>query len=239
MLVGQSRILLVDSQPIVRRGLAVIIDREMDLTVCGEAADISAGIEAALLLKPELAVIDISLNRPDSFEILRDMRATNPALRVLILSTQDDTVYAERALRAGAQGYLMKQEDTRNILVAIRRILGGEVYVSDRVASKMLKRFGRDGCNSRRGTLDRLTEREMEVFRLIGEGRKTRQISEKLHVSVKTVETYQAHIKAKMGLHNGHELTDHARRWAAGQTQPAETSVPRQILGSVVTAVAC
>jgi DNA-binding NarL/FixJ family response regulator len=213
----------VDDHPIVRQGLQQMIDREPDLKVCGEAEEARSALQAIATLKPDIVVMDISLTGPSGIEILRSVRQTDAKLRVLVLSMHDETVYAERALRAGANGYIMKQEATEKVLVALRKILGGEVYVSDRVANKMLKQFVGGAPASRRSPLDDLTDRELEVFRLIGEGHGTRQISDELHLSVKTVETYQAHIKEKMGLRNARELVQFAIQWAIGENQSIES----------------
>ena len=222
--VKRSRVLLVDDHPIVRQGLHLMIDREPDLMVCGEAEEARSALHAISELKPDIVVMDISLNGPSGIEVLRTVRQADSKLRVLVLSMHDENVYAERALRAGANGYIMKQEATDKVLVAMRRILGGEVYVSDRIASKMLKQFVGGAPASRRSPLDDLTDRELEVFRLIGEGHGTRQISDQLHLSVKTVETYQAHIKEKMGLKNARELVQFAIQWSISENQPADDS---------------
>jgi DNA-binding NarL/FixJ family response regulator len=203
-------VLLVDDHPVVRQGLALLINREPDLAVCGDAEEASAALRRIEELKPDLIVVDISLKGPDGLDLLKDIRARDPNLPVLILSMLDELLYAERALRAGANGYIMKQEATERVLVAIRRILGGEVYVSDRMADRMLHRFVGGGQTSQRSPIAALTDRELEVFRLIGEGRGTRQIAEELHISVKTVESYQAHIKEKLCLKNSRELVQRA-----------------------------
>jgi DNA-binding NarL/FixJ family response regulator len=203
-------VLLVDDHPIVRQGLALLINREPDLAVCGDAEEASSALSRIEDLEPDLIVVDISLKGPDGLDLLKDIRARDPNLPVLILSMLDELLYAERALRAGANGYIMKQEATERVLVAIRRILGGEVYVSDRMADRMLHRFVGGGQAEQGSPIAALTDRELEVFRLIGEGRGTRQIAEELHISVKTVESYQAHIKEKLSLKNSRELVQRA-----------------------------
>ncbi len=226
MTTKQSRVLLVDDHPIVRQGLRQMIDRESDLAVCGEAEEARSALHSIATLKPDIVVMDISLNGPSGIEILRTVRQTDTQLRVLVLSMHDETVYAERALRAGANGYIMKQEATEKVLVALRRILGGEVYVSDRVANKMLRKFVGGSPASPHSPLDDLSDRELEVFSLIGDGHGTRQISDELHLSVKTVETYQAHIKEKMGLKNARELVQCAIQWAISENQASDSSQP-------------
>src|SRR5271168_960483 len=189
------KVLLVDDHPIVRQGLALLIERETDLTVCGEADGAHSAFQAISALAPDLVVLDISLSGPDGLDVLKELRTKTASLPVLILSMHDETIYAERAMRAGANGYIMKQEATEKVLVAIRRILQGEVYLSDRLTSTMLQQFVRGTSPAKSSPLLALTDRELEVFRLIGEGHGTRQIADELHLSVKTIESYQAHIK--------------------------------------------
>lgn len=209
----KSRILVVDDHPIVRQGLALLINQEADLLVCGEAEEAMGAMHVAASSKPDVLIVDISLNGPDGLDLLKNIRNVYPTLPVLILSMHDESIYAERALRAGANGYIMKQEATEKVLVALRRILGGEIYVSDRVANKMLKHYITGSGTLRNSSIADLSDRELEVFRLIGEGHGTRQIAEELHLSIKTVETYQAHIKEKLSLRSARELMQHAIQW--------------------------
>jgi DNA-binding NarL/FixJ family response regulator len=209
----KSRVLLVDDHPIVRQGLALLIDRETDLCVCGEADGAHSAFTAIAALRPDMVVLDISLNGPDGLDVLKEIRTKTTNLPVLILSMHDESIYAERAMRAGASGYIMKQEATEKVLVAIRRILQGEVYLSDRLTNTMLQQFVRGASPAKGSPLVNLTDRELEVFRLIGEGHGTRQIAEELHLSVKTIESYQAHIKEKLALRNARELVQHAIEW--------------------------
>jgi DNA-binding NarL/FixJ family response regulator len=211
--VAKKRILVVDDHPIVRQGLGLLINREPDLVVCGEAEKATEAMRVLASAMPDVLIVDISLNGPDGLDLLKDVRLAHPILPVLILSMHDESIYAERALRAGANGYIMKQEATEKVLVAVRRILNGEIYVSDRVASRMLRHYITGSGTMRDSSLADLSDRELEVFRLIGEGHGTRQIAETLHVSVKTVESYQAHIKEKLSLRSGRELMQHAIRW--------------------------
>jgi len=207
---GVSKIFIVDDHPIVRQGLALLINRELDLTVCGNAEEANSALQKIESLKPHVVIVDISLNGPDGLDLLKEIRMRDPNLPVLILSMLDELLYAERALRAGASGYIMKQEATEQVLVAIRRILAGEIYVSDRMANKMLHRLVGASLPLAGSPIANLTDRELEVFRLIGDGHGTRQIAEELHISVKTVESYQAHIKDKLALKNGRELVQRA-----------------------------
>jgi DNA-binding NarL/FixJ family response regulator len=211
--VKKCRVLLVDDHPIVRQGLALLIEREADLCVCGEAEGAHSAYHAIDTLRPDLVVLDISLNGPDGLDVLKEIRMKSGILPVLILSMHDESIYAERAMRAGANGYIMKQEATEKVLVAIRRILQGEVYLSDRLTSTMLQQYVRGTSPAKGSPLFNLTDRELEVFRLIGEGHGTRQIADELHLSVKTIESYQAHIKEKLALRNARELVQHAIEW--------------------------
>jgi DNA-binding NarL/FixJ family response regulator len=206
----KKTVLIVDDHPLLRQGLALMINREQDLAVCGEASDAVAAMQQLTSLKPDIVIIDISLNGPDGLDLLKNLRLLHPTLPVLILSMHDESTYAERALRAKANGYIMKQEATEKVLVAVRRILNGEIYLSDRMANKLLHQFFSGGPNYLGSRLSSLSDRELEVFRLIGEGCSTRQIAERLTLSVKTVETYQAHIKEKLSLQSGRELVQHA-----------------------------
>ena len=203
----------MDDHPIVRQGLALFIEREPDLMVCGEAEDANSALQAIRDAAPDFVILDISLNGPDGLELLKTLRMRYPNLPALVLSMHDESVYAERALRAGANGYIMKQEAADKVITAIRHILGGDVYLSDNLTKRMLQQFV-NGSISPRDPLAKLSDRELEVFRLIGAGHGTRQIADELHVSTKTVESYQAHIKEKLALRNARELVQHAVEWS-------------------------
>jgi len=209
----KSKVFVVDDHPIVRQGLALLINRESDLTVCGEAEDAQTAMQAVATVKPDILVVDISLNGPDGLDLLKDVRMRHPELPVLILSMHDESIYAERALRAGAQGYIMKQEATEKVLVALRRILSGEIYVSERIANRMLQRYIGSRSIGRPSSIADLTDRELEVFRLMGQGVETRKIAEMLNLSLKTVQAYCARIKEKLSLNNATELLREAVRW--------------------------
>lgn len=206
----KKTVFVVDDHPLLRQGLALLINREEDLEVCGEAEEAQAAMNALAAKQPDVLIADISLNGPDGLDLLKTLRTQYPDLPVLILSMHDETIYAERALRARANGYIMKQEATEKVLVAVRRILDGEIYLSDRMANKLLHKYVSGASADMNSRLSILSDRELEVFRLIGEGRSTRQIAEKLRLSIKTVETYQAHIKEKLSLRSGRELVQHA-----------------------------
>jgi DNA-binding NarL/FixJ family response regulator len=206
----KKTVFIVDDHPLLRQGLGLLVNREPDLVVCGEAEEAQTAMREIAAKIPDILIADISLNGPDGLELLKNLRMLYPNLPVLILSMHDESIYAERALRARANGYIMKQEATEKVLVAVRRILGGDIYLSDRMANKLLHQYVSGASVDMHSRLSALSDRELEVFRLIGEGRGTRQIAEKLHLSIKTVETYQAHIKDKLSLHSGRELVQHA-----------------------------
>src|SRR5271154_4786794 len=209
----RKKVFVVDDHPIVRQGLSLLINQEADLFVCGEAEEMHAALSAIQAASPDILIVDISLNGPDGLELLKNARISSPRLPVLILSMHDESIYAERALRAGANGYIMKQEATEKVMVALRRILSGEIYLSDRIGNRMLKHYITGSGTLRNSSIADLSDRELEVFRLIGEGHGTRQIAEELHLSVKTVESYQAHIKEKLSLRSARELMQHAIQW--------------------------
>jgi DNA-binding NarL/FixJ family response regulator len=212
---GRARVFVVDDHPIVRQGLALLVNSQPDLEVCGEADDAQTALGTLDAARPDVLVVDISLNGPDGLELVKAVRARTETLPVLVLSVHDESLYAERALRAGANGYIMKQEATDRVLTALRRTLNGEVYLSNRAASRMVQQYvqGPGGGRVRRPALAALSDRELEVFRLIGEGHSTRQIANDLRLSVKTVETHQAHIKEKLSLRTARELMQHAIEW--------------------------
>jgi DNA-binding NarL/FixJ family response regulator len=208
--VKKKTVFVVDDHPLLRQGLALMINREPDLTVCGEAEEAQTALKAIAAKKPDILIADISLNGPDGLDLLKTVRSLYPSLPVLVLSMHDEAIYAERALRARANGYIMKQEATEKVLIAVRRILSGDIYLSDRMANKLLHQYITGCAVDLKSRLSTLSDRELEVFRLIGEARTTRQIAEKLHLSIKTIETYQAHIKDKLSLRSGRELVQHA-----------------------------
>lgn len=210
---GHATVFLVDEHPIVLQGLAELIKQECDLVICGQAEDSSRALQAIVELKPDVVIAEISLKGSDGIELIRNVKAHCPSTHVLVLSIHDESLYAERALLAGAEGYVMKQEIPQKILMALRRILDGELAVSDMVASRFLQRaIGRNVALTS-SLFEHLSNRELHVFRLIGQGRGTRQIAEELHLSVKTVEVYNSRIKKKLGLSNSRELLTHAIHW--------------------------
>jgi DNA-binding NarL/FixJ family response regulator len=207
------KIFIVDDHAVMRQGLARLLGDEKDLEVCGEAENASDALKAIGRLKPDLAIVDISLTGRTGIDLIRDVRHHHPGLCVLVLSMHDETIYSERVLRAGGRGYLMKQEGGKVLMQAIRQVLKGQVYLSEKMSAKVLDRLS-NGPPTTGSPLELLSDREMEVFQLIGEGLGTRQIAEQLHLSMKTVEVYRAHIKRKLSLEDGTALVRYAIRWA-------------------------
>jgi DNA-binding NarL/FixJ family response regulator len=217
---GKRTVLIVDDHPIVRQGLAQLINQESDLLVCGQAEDAHEAIAAIRELNPNMVIVDISLKETSGVELIKDLKVQYPDLPVLTLSMHDEAVYGERALRAGARGYIMKQEATEKVVTAIRRVLAGEVYVSDGMAAKMVSKLVGGGVSRKSASpIEGLSDRELEVFRMIGEGYNTREMAEKLHLSVKTIETYRAHIKDKLALQDAGELLRSAIQWVNSELQ--------------------
>lgn len=213
-----QKIVLVDDHPIVRQGLVNLINQEPDLEVCGEADDAYQAIKVIADRNPDLAIIDISLEEVSGIELIKDIKVRYPSLITLALSMHDEFLYAERALRAGAKGYVMKHEATEKVVQAIRKVLGGDLFVSEKMAAKLVNKFVGRQTQSGISAIETLSDRELEVFTLIGRGYGTRQIADQLHLSIKTIETYRAHIKEKLNLASGPELLRHAIQWVNSQT---------------------
>ncbi len=209
----RAEVLIVDNCPIIRRGLVELIDQEKDLVVCGEAESILSALDGIQRYSPQVVLLDLSLGHESGLELIKDIKVRYPAVSMLVLSMHEEEFYAERVLRAGAKGYIMKQQATDQILTAIRRVLGGEVYLSDAMSSKILRNVTGETPTKAGSPIDRLSDRELEVFRLIGGGLGTRQIAERFSRSVKTVETYREHIKLKLDLKDSSELVQNAIQW--------------------------
>ncbi len=210
---GKYKIFVVDDHPLVREGLRRLINPQPHLSICGEAATTDQALKSIPVLKPDLMILDLTLAGSDGLDLIKDMKLRSLKPLVLVLSMHDESLYAERALRAGAKGYIMKQEASKEVLKAIHRILAGEIYVSEKMSDKMLHKVADGNLDEKKPPEGALSDRELQVFQLIGQGRGTRQIAEELHISAKTVESYRAHIKVKMNLTNAHELTQHAIHW--------------------------
>lgn len=210
---ARRTILIVDDHPMLRRGLAALIESEPGLTVCGEAATRSAALEAIRASPPDLVIVDLVLGDSHGLDLVKDIQTHHPNIPALVLSMHDEAVYAERSLRAGARGYVTKRELDDTLLIAIHRVLAGETYMSAKLQAQLAAKFVAGRTLETASPLDALTDRELEVFHLIGQGRSTRQIAETLHLSIKTIESHREHIKQKLHLEFGAELAQRATQW--------------------------
>jgi DNA-binding NarL/FixJ family response regulator len=218
------KIFLVDDHPLVREWLSQLIMREGDLAVCGEAEDAPEALKKIEETQPDIAIVDISLKNTHGLELVKDLQASRPTLPVLVLSMHDESLYAERVLRAGARGYITKQEATKKILLAIRQVLSGQIYISDKMASRMVHKMVLGRVQEQKSPIERLTDRELEVFQLIGRGHGTRKIAAELHLGIKTVESYRARIKEKLKLEDGTQLLQQAIQWVHSLHDHANTA---------------
>ena len=209
----RTRILLVDDHAVVRFGIAQLIEREPDMVVCGEEESASKAMTVIASLKPDCVIADISLKDSSGLELMRNIKAQYPKLPVLVVSAHDENIYAEIAFRAGALGYLMKDQALNRVVDAIRRVLSGAIYVSESLGARMLQQQVRGQKSVTQTPVESLSDREMEVFQLIGQWKKTREIAEELHLSIKTIEYYREQIKRKLNLKTGGELTHYATSW--------------------------
>ena len=212
-----NKILIVDDHPLMRKGLALALNAEIDLTVCGQVANAEEALGALEELDPDLAIVDISLPGMSGLELIKHMQALRPEMRTLVVSRHDEALYAERAIRAGARGYVMKLEAGEMIVKAVRRVLGGGIYVSEEINERLLLGLAAGRPKMAESPLELLSDRELEVFELTGRGRGTREIAERLYLSVKTVESYRARIKDKLNLKTAAELMQHAVQWVEGE----------------------
>lgn len=215
---AKRRLFLVDDHPVTRQGVAVLINQEPDLMVCGEADSTPLALDLIQRSRPDLAIIDITLKSTSGIELMKNIKTLLPDMPVLIMSMHDESLYAERALRAGAKGYIMKHEASEKILTAIRRVLSGELYLSEKMKEKMLHRLVKSRKDEVVFSIDTLSDREMEVFQLIGNGYSTRQIAAKLNLSVKTIDSYREHLKLKLRLEKGADLVKHAIQWVRSES---------------------
>ena len=212
----RKKIFIVDDHPMMREGLAQLIAQETDLMVCGEADDAAQALDQIEKLKPALALVDITLRSTSGLELIKDLRIRAPAVSILVISMHDESLYAERVLRAGGRGYVMKQEGGKKLMEAIRHVLSGRTYVSEKISAKILDLFsGRPSEGS--SPVERLTDREFQVFQLIGQGLSTKDIAHKLSVSAKTVEVHRVNIKQKLSVGTAPELIRFAVRWVESQ----------------------
>src|SRR6202051_5068333 len=211
------RVLIVDDHPIVRQGLRRVMENEDDLTVGGEAETARDARTAIKEFSPDVMIADISLKQGDGIELVRDVRAHYPQLPILVLSMHDETIYAERMLSAGANGYIMKQAASEQFLVSLRRVLDGGIYVSDAVGNNMIQKFAAGGSYISANPIDRLSNRELQILHMIGKGMSTRETAESLNLSIKTVESHRQRIKRKLNLSTGTQLVQYAVNWFTGR----------------------
>jgi DNA-binding NarL/FixJ family response regulator len=213
----RRRILIVDDHPFMRAGLAQLINRQPELTVVGEAGDPSAAMSELARCDPDLILTDITMPGRSGLEFIKDLRAERPDLAILVISMHDEVIYAERVLRAGARGYIMKEAGGDNLLAAIRQVLAGAIYVSPKISAGILEGISQGKPRGSSSPIERLTDREFEIFQLVGQGKSTRDIAAQLHLSPKTVDVHRGHIKEKLELKDATALVRHAVRWVETQ----------------------
>jgi DNA-binding NarL/FixJ family response regulator len=214
---ARSRIFILDDHPMTRYGLAQLINDQPDLVVAGEADNARDALTAMDSARPDLVLADITMPGKSGLDFIKDLHLQRPGIKVLVMSMHDETIYAERVLRSGARGYIMKDQGGGQLLQAIREVLAGRVFVSEAISASILESLTRTSCDERQFRASSLTDREFEVFQLLGQGLSTREIAQRLSLSTKTVGTHRVHIKEKLGARSGAELTRHAVRWAAAQ----------------------
>ncbi|HUI08362.1 MAG TPA: response regulator transcription factor [Verrucomicrobiae bacterium] len=221
---SKTRILIVDDHPLMRDGVRQRINRESDLAVCAEAATAAEALEAIPKQNPDMIIVDVAMVGKNGIELVKDLKVRHPRLPVIVLSVYDESLYAERALWAGARGYVMKQENADVLVQAIRRVRSGQVFVTERVSAKILNRVAGGGGDEIASPIDELSDRELEVFRLVGDGYGAHEIAARLHLSTKTVATHTEHIKRKLSLSSTRALARFAIHWARGdRPQPVKT----------------
>ena len=214
-----KRVMIVDDHPMTRDGLAHLIDREPDLIVEWQAENAAQALRTVAAEEPDLALVDITLPDKTGIELIKDMKALRPALVVLVVSMHDESLYAERALRAGARGYITKQEGGAKLMLAIRQVLAGQIYVSEKTSARIVEIFsGQPSAAQERSPIAQLSDREFEIFQLTGQGLATQEIGTRLNICAKTVDAHRLNIKSKLGLGTAAELIAYAARWASSQT---------------------
>lgn len=212
-----TRIYIVEDHPLVRQGLSQVVASEADMEICGEAEDSPAAIRGVGEANPDAIIVDISLKGANGLELIKNLKAIHEDIPILVFSMHDETIYAQRALRAGAKAYVMKKESPSKVVDAIRKIIQGEIYVSPSVSDQVLHQIVNGPGNVSTSPVDRLTDRELEVVQLIGRGLSSREIAESLHLSVKTIESHRAHVKEKLSLRNATELVQFSVQWVDQQ----------------------
>ncbi len=213
----KRNVLIVDDHPLLRDGLAKVINQQPDLAVCGEAADARAGLAAAAKLRPDVVIADVTMDEGNGLDLIKDLHLRQPGLPVLVLSMHHENLYAERAVRAGARGYVMKREPVAAVLAALRKVLAGQMALSDAIVRRLLDAPARVRKSAAASPAEVLSDRELEVFRLLGQGFGTRQIAEKLRLATSTVESYRAGIKQKLGLARATELVARAAQFVVDE----------------------
>ena len=214
---AKTKVMIVEDHPLFRERLALLINKEPDMEVCGEADNIKDAMDVIASSKPDAAVVDITLKGSSGLELIKDMKAQGFDLPVLVLSMHDESLYAERVIRAGAKGYITKDEASDKVMQAIRKVVGGEIYLSEGTTSRLLKSLTGGKSNEEGPAINRLTDRELEVFQLIGKGKATREIAENLNLGLTTIDTYRARIKEKLNIRNATELIHQATEWVRSQ----------------------
>ena len=210
---NRMRVLIVDDHPMTRAGLVYVINHQPDLVVCAEAENAADALDAVDACEPDLVLADITLPGKSGLELIKDIKAIRPDLPILVISMHDESLYAERVLRAGARGYITKHEGGKKVMQAIRLVLGGQIYLSEKMSANILETFSGGRAASVRSLIAQLSDREFELFELLGEGLSTREIAERLHLSTKTVDAHRANIKAKLVIKTTSELISYAARW--------------------------
>jgi len=214
----RKKVLIVDDHPLMREGLGKVISQQEEMAVCGEAGDASGGLAAVAKCRPDIVIVDISLDKGSGLDLIKDMHAQYPKLPILALSMHHENLYAERALRAGARGYIMKSEPASMVMMAVRKVLRGQTAVSENIVNRLVGRRGRAEQSEDCSPTDVLSDRELEIYRCLGEGHGTRKIATKLHIAVSTVESYRAGIKQKLNLNNATELVASATRFVTEES---------------------
>jgi DNA-binding NarL/FixJ family response regulator len=217
----KTRVLIVDDHPMTRSGLAYLVNHQPDMTTCCEAQNAAQALEGIMRTKPDLVLTDFTLPDKNGLELIKDIRAVRPELPVLVISMHEESLYAERVLRAGARGYITKEEGGDKLMRAIRHVLSGAIYVSDQMSARILEIFSGGQAMQERSAVEHLSDREFEIFELLGGGLSTQQIAQRLHLSMKTVDAHRANIKDKLGVKTTNELISYAARWSALRSHPA------------------
>jgi DNA-binding NarL/FixJ family response regulator len=215
----KAQILIVDDHPMTRAGLTHLINHQADTEVCGEAEDAAQALDLFAMSQPDLILIDITLPDKSGLELIKDVKAIRPDLAILVISMHDESLYADRVLRAGARGYITKHEGGEKLIGAIRHVLNGKIYVSESMSSHILEMFSGAPSGADRSSIQNLSDREFEVFQALGEGLSSQQIAKKLHLSAKTVDAHRANIKTKLKINTTAELISFAARWTSTQTK--------------------